>query len=65
MAQKGVGFEAEKWHEVAKMYRKLLGMALERKAGHAAAEVNAAKTKRQQAKVKKSMKPAVTRRNVL
>jgi hypothetical protein len=55
MAHKGVGFEAEKWsrkrHEphamcVAEMYRKLLGMALERKAGAAAAEVNAVKEKR-------------------
>jgi REP element-mobilizing transposase RayT len=46
MAHKGGGFEAEKWYDVAKFYRKLLGMALERKAGAAAAEVQAVKEKR-------------------
>jgi REP element-mobilizing transposase RayT len=46
MAHKGVGYEVEKWYDVAKMYRKLMGMALERKAGAAAAEVQAVMVKR-------------------
>ena len=54
MSHKGGGFEAEKWKDVAKMYRKWLGLALERKAGHASEEVATAKTKRLQAKVKES-----------
>ena len=31
----GVGFEAEKWQEVARLYRRLMGMALGRKLGEA------------------------------
>ena len=31
----GVGFEAEKWQEVSRLYRRLMGMALGRKAGAA------------------------------
>ena len=31
----GVGFEAEKWQEVARLYRRLMGMALGRKPGEA------------------------------
>ena len=46
MSHKGVGFEAEKWKDVAKIYRKMLGMALERKAGRAEEMVSTAKTKR-------------------
>ena len=46
MSQKGVGFEAEKWQEVARVYRKLLGVALERKAGRAGEMVAAEKKKR-------------------
>jgi REP element-mobilizing transposase RayT len=57
MGHKGVGFDAEKWKEVAKMYRKLLGMAIERKSGAAGAEVTAAKEKRLQAVTEKSLKP--------
>jgi REP element-mobilizing transposase RayT len=57
MGHKGVGFEAEKWKEVAKMYRKLLGLAIERKSGAASDEVTAAKTKRLQAVTRKSLKP--------
>jgi REP element-mobilizing transposase RayT len=57
MGHKGVGFEAEKWKEVAKVYRKLLGLALERKSGRASEEVNAEKTKRLQAVTRKSLQP--------
>ncbi len=57
MGHKGVGFEAEKWKEVAKMYRKLLGLAIERKSGSASEEVTDAKTKRLQAVTRKSLKP--------
>ena len=31
MSAKGVGFQAEKWPEVSRQYRRLMGMALERK----------------------------------
>ncbi len=31
MSAKGVGFEAEKWPDVSRQYRRLMGMALERK----------------------------------
>ena len=57
MSHKGAGFEAEKWKEVAKTYRKLLGLALERKSGLASEEVTAAKSKRLQAVTQKSIKP--------
>ena len=55
MGHKGVGFDATKWQEVHRMYRKLLGWALERKAGQASEMVAAAKAKRHEAKVKKSL----------
>jgi putative transposase len=35
LSDKGVGFDAGKWHEAARGYRRLLGLALERKAGKA------------------------------
>jgi REP element-mobilizing transposase RayT len=35
MCHKGIGFDAEKWRDVSKRYRRLLGMALERKEGKA------------------------------
>ena len=57
MGHKGVGFEMEKWKEVAKMYRKLLGLAIERKSGRASEEVTTAKTKRLQAVTRKFLKP--------
>jgi REP element-mobilizing transposase RayT len=31
----GVGFDSEKWTEVSRLYRRLMGMALGKKAGHA------------------------------
>ncbi|PAW62370.1 MAG: hypothetical protein B9S37_02105 [Verrucomicrobiia bacterium Tous-C3TDCM] len=46
MSHKGVGFEAEKWKEVARNYRVLLGLALERKAGSSGDMVAAKKKKR-------------------
>jgi REP element-mobilizing transposase RayT len=55
MGHKGVGFEAEKWKEVAKMYRKLLGLAIERKSGCAKEQVTAAKAQRLQAVMEKSL----------
>ena len=57
MSHKGVGFESEKWKEVARVYRKLLGMALERKAGRAGDMVAAEKKKRLAAVTEKSLKP--------
>jgi REP element-mobilizing transposase RayT len=56
MGHKGVGFEAEKWKEVAKMYRKLLGLAIERKSGCAKKQVTAAKTQRLHAVMEKSLR---------
>ena len=35
MSHKGVGFEAEKWKEVSRIYRRAMGMALGRKSGRA------------------------------
>jgi hypothetical protein len=34
MSHEGAGFEAEKWGEASGIYRKMMGYALERKAGH-------------------------------
>ena len=49
LSDKGIGFDAEKWHEAARGYRRLLGLALERKSGRAeVGNVNAAKTKNSQ-----------------
>ena len=61
MGHKGAGFESEKWKEAAKIYRKMLGRALERKAGRAEKMVQAAKGKRHEATVNKSMKKADVR----
>jgi putative transposase len=58
MGHKGAGFEAEKWKEAARVYRKMMGLALERKAARAGEMVQAAKAKRHEAVVKKSMKKA-------
>jgi REP element-mobilizing transposase RayT len=38
MSQHGTGFEAEKWREVSRIYRRTLGLALGRKSGRAAVE---------------------------
>ena len=46
MSHNGAGFEAEKWKEVARVYRKLLGLAIERKAGRAKEMVETTKAKR-------------------
>jgi putative transposase len=58
MGHKGAGFEAEKWKEASRMYRKMMGLALERKAARAGEMVQAAKVKRHEAVVKKSLKKA-------
>jgi len=57
MSHQGVGFDAGRWKEVAKTYRKLLGMAVERKSGRANDIVIAAKHKRLQAVTQKSLQP--------
>ncbi len=45
MCHKGTGFEAEKWRDVSRRYRRLLGMALERKEGKAQIESSKVKPK--------------------
>lgn len=55
MSHKGAGFEAEKWKEVSRVYRKMLGLALERKAGRAKEMVETAKAKKLCAVTKKSL----------
>ena len=57
MSHKGAGFEAEKWKEVARVYRKLLGIALERKAGRSGDMVAAQKGKRLATVTEKSLQP--------
>jgi putative transposase len=51
----GVGFEAERWKDAAKIYRTMMGLALERKSGRADEEVKAAKEKRLRAVTVKSL----------
>jgi putative transposase len=51
----GVGFEAERWKDAAKIYRTMMGLALERKSGRADEEVKAAKKKRLRAVTVKSL----------
>ena len=58
MSHRGAGFESEKWPEVAKIYRKMMGIALARKSDKAGEQVNAAKQKRLDAVTKKSLQPA-------
>jgi putative transposase len=55
LSHQGAGFEAEKWQEAAKIYRKMMGLALERKSGRAGEEVKAAKEKRLRAVTAKSL----------
>ena len=55
MSHKDLGFDATKWNEVAKIYRKMLGVALERKSGEAKAQVTAFKNKRLAAVTQKSL----------
>jgi len=45
MCHRGTGFDADKWRDVAKRYRMLLGMALERKSGRAEIERSGVKGK--------------------
>lgn len=55
MSHRGAGFELQKWNEVAKIYRKTMGLALERKSGRAKEEVAAAKQKKLEAVTEKSL----------
>jgi len=41
----GVWFESEKWQEVSRLYRRLLGMALERKAANAKVDAKSSRVK--------------------
>ncbi len=43
MSHQGTGFDAEKWKEVSQIYRRLMGLALERKSGRAVVEKNVLK----------------------
>jgi putative transposase len=38
LCDQGVGFETERWKEVSRLYRRLMGLALERKSGKAVVE---------------------------
>ena len=55
LSHQGAGFEAEKWQEAEKIYRKMMGLALERKSGRAGEEVKATKEKRLRAVTAKSL----------
>jgi REP element-mobilizing transposase RayT len=55
MSHRGGGFESDKWKEVAKIYRKAMGLALERKSGRAGEEVSETKSKRLAAVTAKSL----------
>jgi putative transposase len=59
MGHKGAGFDAEKWKEASCLYRKMMGLALERKPARTGKMVQAAKAKRHESVVKKSMKAGV------
>ena len=55
MGDVGVGFDAERWREVSFMYRKAMGLELERKAGRAKEYVEGVRKKKLAVMVKKSM----------
>jgi putative transposase len=48
MGHKGAGFEAEKWKEVSRIYRRAMGMALGRKSGRAEVGVSGHATKNEE-----------------
>jgi putative transposase len=48
MSHKGAGFEAEKWREVSRIYRRAMGMALGRKSGRAEVGVSGHATKNEE-----------------
>ena len=48
MSHKGMGFEAEKWKEVSRIYRRAMGMALGRKSGRAEVGVSGHATKNEE-----------------
>ena len=45
MSHRGVGFEAEKWKDVSRIYRRLMGLALGRKPGRAEVKARVPVTK--------------------
>jgi hypothetical protein len=45
LAHEGVGFEAERWKDVSRIYRRLMGMALGKNKGRAAVEGRGVVTK--------------------
>ena len=49
MSHHGAGFEAEKWKEVSRVYRRLLGLALQRKRGKAVVEKDAVRAQMNEA----------------
>ena len=49
MSHHGAGFEAEKWKEVSRVYRRLLGLALQRKRGKAGVEKDAVRAQMNEA----------------
>ena len=57
LSHRGAGFEAEQWRDAAKIYRKIMGLALERKSGRASEEIKGAKQKRLRAVTAKSLEP--------
>ncbi|MBU6171415.1 MAG: hypothetical protein KGQ87_07990, partial [Verrucomicrobia bacterium] len=44
----GAGFEAEKWKEISRIYRRAMGLALERKSGKATVEKGVARAQTKQ-----------------
>jgi hypothetical protein len=48
MSHKGISFEAEKWKEVSRIYRRAMGMALGRKSGWAVVGVSGHATKNEE-----------------
>ena len=57
LSHRGAGFDSSKWQDAAKIYRKIMGLALERKSGSAGGEVKAVKQQRLRAVTAKSMQP--------
>ena len=55
MSHQGIGFEADHWREAAKIYRKAMGLALERKSGRASEIVAAAKREKLATLTQKSL----------
>ncbi|MBU6172013.1 MAG: hypothetical protein KGQ87_11065, partial [Verrucomicrobia bacterium] len=48
MSHQGAGFEAEKWKEISRIYRRAMGLALERKSGKTTVEKGVARAQTKQ-----------------